>query len=256
MTRSTEETVPHSEVALLFPRRQVHQGRGRGGRVVPKDRPGPARCPRPVRRLARRSVSGRAGGTIRTCGHGRGFARHGGRRSARPPQPVRGSVLGTGLRQPAGWIRSEIDLHFVNYNRAELPPGPDGQPNLGAGIKDEKPLAVSGVVADVVLPEGATLRSVRFLTPEQEGEQTLEANSRGRPCPVHSPGVSRLWRGSDRISEGQKLRGAMKTRPRPVDRPAEPPHLNCSAVTAAVPALENNGQTSQIKEATEPSRKD
>ena len=63
----------------------------------------------------------------------------------------------------------------MNYNRAELPRGPDGQPNLGAGIKDERPLAVSAIVADVVLPTGATQVSVRFLSPEQEGEQTLKA---------------------------------------------------------------------------------
>jgi hypothetical protein len=72
--------------------------------------------------------------------------------------------------------RSEIDVHFVNYNRAELLPGPGGEPNLGAGIADEKPVAVSGIKASVVLPEGATLRSVRFLTPEQTKERTLLAD--------------------------------------------------------------------------------
>src|SRR5262249_5648042 len=48
----------------------------------------------------------------------------------------------------------ELDLHFVNYDRVELPPLADGKPNLGAGIEDEKPRAVSGIVADVVVPPG------------------------------------------------------------------------------------------------------
>ena len=68
-------------------------------------------------------------------------ARHGRRGPAGPPQPVRGARRPSGS-PPAGPPRSEgeIDLHFVNYNRTELPPGPDGQPSLGAGIADEKPL--------------------------------------------------------------------------------------------------------------------
>ena len=76
--------------------------------------------------------------------------------------------------RPAGSDR-EIDLHFVNYNRTEPPPGPDGKPSPGAGIRDDKPLAASGVVADVVLAPGTALRSVRFLTPEQPEERTLDA---------------------------------------------------------------------------------
>jgi hypothetical protein len=76
--------------------------------------------------------------------------------------------------RPAGSDR-EIDVHFVNYNRVELPTGPDGKPGLGVGIQDEKPLAVSGVSADVFLPEGASLRSVQFLSPEQAEPRTLAA---------------------------------------------------------------------------------
>jgi hypothetical protein len=69
----------------------------------------------------------------------------------------------------------EIDLHFVNYNRAELPSGPGGQPNLGAGIADERPIAASNIAATLVLPHAMTVRSVRFLTPEQRDERSLEA---------------------------------------------------------------------------------
>src|SRR5207245_2250818 len=67
-----------------------------------------------------------------------------------------------------------VDLHLVNYNRTELPPGPDGKPNLGAGIADEQPVPVGGVTADIALPAGATLRSLRFLTPEQADERVLQ----------------------------------------------------------------------------------
>ncbi|MHC5539879.1 hypothetical protein ACYOEI_16795, partial [Singulisphaera rosea] len=45
------------------------------------------------------------------------------------------------------------------------------------GIADEKPLAVSGVTADVPLPAGATLRSVRFLTPEHTEGRLIDAKT-------------------------------------------------------------------------------
>jgi hypothetical protein len=73
---------------------------------------------------------------------------------------------------------NELDVHFVNYDRAELPHDASGNPNLGAGIDDEKPRAVSGVVADIALPEGKTVRRVRFLTPEEPGERTLGVQTR------------------------------------------------------------------------------
>jgi hypothetical protein len=88
------------------------------------------------------------------------------------PETVRVAVS-----RPAG-VAGEIDVHFVNYNRDELPPGPDGRPDPGSGLKDERPSAASGVVADLALPRGATLRSVKFLTPEQDGERRLEATTR------------------------------------------------------------------------------
>jgi len=69
----------------------------------------------------------------------------------------------------------EIDLHFVNYNRVEPPPGPDGKPSAGGGIQDEKPLAVSGVAADVLLPAGAALRGVQLITPEDPAPRMLDA---------------------------------------------------------------------------------
>lgn len=73
----------------------------------------------------------------------------------------------------------EIDVHFVNYNRTEPPPGADGKPSPGSGIKEEKPQPVSGIQADVLLPPGMTVRSVRFLTPEQQEERLLEIRITG-----------------------------------------------------------------------------
>ena len=76
--------------------------------------------------------------------------------------------------RPAG-SDNEIDVHFVNYDRTEPPPGPDGKPGRGGGIRDEKPRPVSAVVASVLLPPGAAVRSVRFVTPEQPHERPVDA---------------------------------------------------------------------------------
>jgi hypothetical protein len=67
----------------------------------------------------------------------------------------------------------EIELHFVNYDRTEPPPDADGRPSPGSGIGDEKPRAVSGIVADVALPRGFTVGAVRFLAPEHSEERPL-----------------------------------------------------------------------------------
>jgi len=167
--------LPCSEVALLFPRQRVHQGevkavetfRRIGGELLdahvlfdiwPDDQFPPDRAAR----YARVITVADSPETV--------VAQLPDRRSRfDAPYHVRVSAS-----RPAG-SNNEIDVHFVNYNRAELPPGPDGQPNLGAGLEDERPVAASRVLANMMLPEGATLRSVRFLTPEQVAERTVEA---------------------------------------------------------------------------------
>jgi len=58
--------------------------------------------------------------------------------------------------------RNEVDLHFVNYNRTE----PAEKKSAGTGIKDEKPIAVSGVKADFVLPVGFVATKVTAISPE------------------------------------------------------------------------------------------
>lgn len=71
----------------------------------------------------------------------------------------------------------EITLHFVNYNREE----PAKPRSAGSGIKDEKPIAVKQAGVDLVLPEGAKVRSVRFLTPEEPQPIEVKAQaSEGR----------------------------------------------------------------------------
>ena len=125
---------PHAEVALLFPRSKVHRGdvaaveafRKIGqdlldahvlfdvwpdDAVLPGTR-GPLRESRHRRRMHPTRSS-------RACRR----AAAGSRPRARSGSPPAG---------PAG-SEGEIDLHFVNYNRTELPPGPDGQPEPRRG---------------------------------------------------------------------------------------------------------------------------
>ena len=173
---------PHSEVALLFPRSRVHRGdvatveafRKIGKRLLdahvlfdvwPDDQFPPERAARYAKVV---DIDAPAGSIVAGLPD---------RRSRfEAPMTVRVSAS-----RPSA-TEGEIDLHLVNYNRAELPPGPDGQPSLGAGIADEKPIAVSGLVADMALPEGATLRAIRFLTPESADELVVEPmeSPRGR----------------------------------------------------------------------------
>jgi hypothetical protein len=63
----------------------------------------------------------------------------------------------------------EIDLHFVNYNRTE----PPEKKSAGGGIKDEKPIAVSAIKADFVLPPGGSARQLTVITPESPEPVTL-----------------------------------------------------------------------------------
>jgi hypothetical protein len=73
--------------------------------------------------------------------------------------------------RPAGG--GEIDLHFVNYNREEPPRMKDGSPSSGGGAKDEKPIAAGPVGVDFVLPAGAKIASVEFITPEEAEPKTV-----------------------------------------------------------------------------------
>ncbi len=79
---------------------------------------------------------------------------------------------------------NEIDYHFVNYNRVE----PEKKHSPGGGIVDEKPIAVAGFTADVVLPEGFTPKSVEFITPEAEGATNVKFAQTGARLTFDVPG--------------------------------------------------------------------
>ena len=96
------------------------------------------------------------------------------------PDTVRVSVS-----KPDNSVRAnkspEMDIHFVNYNRAEPPRGKDGKPSTGGGVKDEKPIACEDVKCDVILPKGADVREVIALSPEEaEGKNLKFEISNGR----------------------------------------------------------------------------
>ena len=63
---------------------------------------------------------------------------------------------------------NEIDLHFVNYDRDELPKRANGKPNHGRGPTDERPRAVSEAEVSFVLPTGMKVSEVEVISPEYE----------------------------------------------------------------------------------------
>ena len=67
----------------------------------------------------------------------------------------------------------EIDLHFVNYNRVELPGNANGRPNPGRGAADENPIPVGGIEVDFVLPENSRVTAVEVIEPEQLNPQKV-----------------------------------------------------------------------------------
>ena len=70
--------------------------------------------------------------------------------------------------QPATKADGEfLTVHFVNYNRNEPPKGRDGKPSAGGGIVDEKPIAVSSIAANVILPPGRTVSQIEVSSPER-----------------------------------------------------------------------------------------
>jgi hypothetical protein len=61
----------------------------------------------------------------------------------------------------------EIDIHFVNYNRDESQDPPK------RGVEDERPIPVSQVKCDVVIPAGLRASRAEFITPEDPEPKAL-----------------------------------------------------------------------------------
>ena len=78
--------------------------------------------------------------------------------------------------RPAGSDR-EIDLHFVNYNRVEPSRGTDGVLRIELGIGNERPVAVSGIKVELLLPSNAHVRAVHFISPESAESQRIESRT-------------------------------------------------------------------------------
>jgi hypothetical protein len=67
----------------------------------------------------------------------------------------------------------EVDLHFVNYNRVELPKDKNGKRPLGRGIADENPIPAGGVKVDFAVPERMRVTGVEVLEPEEWAPQKV-----------------------------------------------------------------------------------
>lgn len=147
---------PHAEVALIFPRSKVHRGDvasveafKKMGRdllnahvlfdVIPDDLVTPA-TEKAYRRVLDPTTPAQPPPGIS-------------RFTAPPTVRVSASVPAAG---------KELTVHFVNYDRDE----PKEKRSAGGGIQDEKPKAVSGVKADILLPAGAKATRARVATPE------------------------------------------------------------------------------------------
>lgn len=163
---------PHAEAVLLYPRSRVHDGdvaaveafKKRGKQlldghvlfdVLPDDLANATRL-KGYRHVLRAGDD--PAGVLAAAGLSRFEA----------PPTVRVSAN----RPQAG---HDLTVHFVNYNRRE--PSPRRSP--GTGIKDENPVAVDGVKADLVLPSGVRLVRVRAMSPEEPVAADVKAEVRG-----------------------------------------------------------------------------
>lgn len=155
---------PHGEVVLLFPRRAV-----RAGNLEPLEKfkaLGKELLNRQVLfdvlpdDLAPPELLGKYEATLPKEALPEGLSR------IEAPAHVRVSA---NLPEAGG----EVDLHFVNYNRVELPVGKNGKRPLGRGAADENPIPVGGVKVDFAVPEGMRVTGVEVLEPEQAAPQKL-----------------------------------------------------------------------------------
>ena len=75
------------------------------------------------------------------------------------------------------------DIHFVNYNRKEPPE------NERTGLAaDETPIPVSGVKADLVSPAGRSVRKIEWMTSESPESRELRIENAGNRVHFTTPG--------------------------------------------------------------------
>ena len=89
----------------------------------------------------------------------------------------------------------EITLHFVNYSREAAKPA-----SRRPGVADERPIAVSGVRADVVIPAGMRVARIEAITPEEPDPVAVPFEPAGRRVRFTMPrflvyGVARIRMG-------------------------------------------------------------
>ena len=75
----------------------------------------------------------------------------------------------------------EIDIHFVNYNRDESQDPPK------RGVEDERPIAVSQVKCDVVIPDGFRAFRAEFITPEEPEPRDVPIEQAGNRARFTAP---------------------------------------------------------------------
>jgi hypothetical protein len=170
---------PYAEAVLLYPRRQVHQGKvepvetfRQMGKalleahvlfdVLPDDLATPDRLAHYGHVFTTDAPEqGRQGGVALPA---RSFDR-----LSRFEAPF--TVRVSASRPAKG---NELTIHFVNYHREEPPRQANGDPSPGGGIRDEKPLPARDVHAEVVVPTGFYVATIEALSPEQPDPVTLE----------------------------------------------------------------------------------
>ena len=126
--------------------------------------------------------------------------RDGRRRPPRPPEPVRGPGDRPGLRQPAGRLGGGDRPPFRELRpRPSRRPAPTGSRARARGSRTRSRWPSPGSSPTSALPAGAALRSVRFLTPEQDGRagpRRRRSRTAGSGSPSRSSS-SMAWPGSN-----------------------------------------------------------
>lgn len=169
-----------AEALLLYPRSQLHQGRftdamsafyAAGNRllddhvlfdVIPDDIVTPAQLARYRRVYTISSLQQLDAETYD------GLSRF------QAPATVR--VSASNPAQGGAW-----DIHFVNYNRKE----PAGKPT--GFIADESPIPVSGVQADLVVPQGFRVDRIEWIAPESPDPKPVDAALSGSRARFTAP---------------------------------------------------------------------